>query len=117
MPGKMQTGKSLRAHSAHKGGYEIDARYYDENGAFETVMCGQSANDSHGVLVHGYYIKQMVEAAEAEMEQGKDPKPNWDKLKKWIGFNRYLLVKLSADVEIQRIIIGAADVRLGVGPR
>jgi hypothetical protein len=101
-------GKSLGAHSAHKGGYEIDARYYDENGEFKTVMCGQSAyiND---VLVGGYYIKQMVETAEAEVEQGKDPKPNWDKLKKWVDYNRLLLAQLASDDLIQLIFIGKED--------
>ena len=93
-------GKSLGVHDAHKGGYEADVRYYDENGKYLTNMCGN--ND-------GSYIKQVVDAAQVEVENHLSPKPNVDKLVKWINVNRTLLEQLSADPRVKLLYIGFAD--------
>ena len=93
-------GKSLGVHDSHKGGYDADVRYYDENGKYLTNMCGN--ND-------GSYIKQVVDAAQVEVENHLSPKPNVDKLVKWINVNRTLLEQLSADPRVKLLYIGFAD--------
>ena len=98
-------GKSLGVHESHKGGYDADVRYYDENGKFEGGMCGQSAS-INGNLVGGYYIKQVVQAAQEEVENNLSPTPNLDKLKKWINVNRTLLSQLAADPKVKLLYIG-----------
>jgi hypothetical protein len=97
-------GKALGVHESHKGGYDLDARYYDENGQYVTGMCGQSYNK-----VDGYYIRQVVQAAQEEVENNLSPRPNVDRLVKWINVNRTLLEQVAADPKVKLLYIGLQD--------
>jgi len=93
--------KSMGVHMAHKGGYDTDARYWDENGDFATVMNGAGNGDD---------IKDAILAAwDEQVGAGGSGETKLIKVINWIKANRNGLANLALDSNIQEIFIGDAD--------
>jgi hypothetical protein len=94
-------GKSRGVHTTHKGGYDVDVRYWDENGKFETLLRGDES---------GKHIKTMVGLAYAEWENvangGSSNLANLTKLVRWIKANRSGLDNLANDANIKELYVG-----------
>lgn len=96
---------SMGVHRAHKGGYDTDARYWDENGAFETEMRGDGG---------GRAIAEAVAAALPEVAAGDvSGYPNLRKVIGWVKANRSGLENLAADASVYQVYIGQGDWFLG----
>jgi hypothetical protein len=90
-------GKSMGVHHCHKGGYDVDIRYFDENVQFLTTMRGDW---------NGASIKKVMQDAEAEFIGGMVNKTNLIKLVKWIKANRTGLESIAAGGNIRGIYVG-----------
>ncbi len=94
-------GTSMGIHQTHKGGYDVDVRYWDENGKFETSFRGDGGGEA---------IKKAVGLAYAEVEKGDSSGyPNLTKLIGWIKANRNGLDNLASDAKIKEIYVGSVD--------
>lgn len=92
-------GKSMGAHSEHKDGMDIDARYKDENGAYVTTMQGDNG---------GNYILAALNAAQGEVASKAVSKPETIKVVHWIKQNRTYLNTLAANPMARGIYTGAS---------
>ncbi|UTH75685.1 carbohydrate-binding protein [Chromobacterium sp. IIBBL 290-4] len=92
-------GRSMGVHSTHKGGYDADLRYWDENGRWDSPMRGD--ND-------GAEIIRVVNAARAEVKSGSSTQPNLNRLINWIRANRAALSALESQLamRLRKIYIG-----------
>jgi hypothetical protein len=90
-------GRSLGAHVSHKGGYDVDARYFDENGLYVSSLQGDN---------NGASIKQTIDLAEEEFKNGEPSQPNLLKLIKWIKTNRTKLSVMANDSAVIKLIVG-----------
>jgi hypothetical protein len=90
-------GKSLGSHTEHKGGYDIDARYVDDN--------GQSLNSLRGDE-NGADILAVLMAAQDEVSSNAADKPNLERIVNWIQRNRTWLNGIAEDEEVVRLYVG-----------
>ncbi|MBE0603081.1 MAG: carboxypeptidase regulatory-like domain-containing protein [Deltaproteobacteria bacterium] len=93
--------KSMGVHMAHKGGYDTDARYWDENGDFTTAMNGAGYGDSIKAAI--------LEAWDEQVGAGGSGETKLIKVINWIKANRNGLALLAVDSNIQDIYIGDAE--------
>lgn len=93
------SGKAMGAHSTHKGGYDADLRYWDENGRWDSPMRGD--ND-------GAEIARVVDAAKAEVKAGSTSQPNLNRLVNWVNSNRNQLNALETRLgsQLRKIYVG-----------
>ncbi|WP_139167193.1 hypothetical protein [Chromobacterium sphagni] len=92
-------GKAMGAHSTHKGGYDADLRYWDENGRWDGPMRGDS---------NGEEIARVVQAARAEVKNGAPAQPNLNRLVNWVRWNRSQLSALESRLgpQLRKIYVG-----------
>ncbi|WP_139166890.1 hypothetical protein [Chromobacterium sphagni] len=92
-------GKAMGAHSTHKGGYDADLRYWDENGRWDGPMRGDS---------NGAEIARVVQAARAEVKNGAPAQPNLNRLVNWVRWNRSQLSALESRLgpQLRKIYVG-----------
>ncbi len=90
--------KSMGVHMAHKGGYDTDVRYWDENGGFATTMKGEW---------NGASIKAAIlEAWNEQLVAGGTGNTKLTKVINWIKANRNGLTKLALDSNIMLMYVG-----------
>jgi hypothetical protein len=97
-------GRSMGIHKTHKGGYDVDIRYWDENGKFETSLRGDES---------GKFIKTTVGLAYAEWDNvakgGSSDFANLTKLIRWIKANRSGLDNLAKVGNVKELYVGTPD--------
>ncbi len=89
--------KSMAVHMTHKGGYDTDARYWDENGSFLTTMSGEW---------NGASIKTAILAAwDEQVVAGGTGDTKLIKVINWIKANRNGLSTLAQDDNILLVYV------------
>lgn len=89
--------RSLGIHVSHKGGYDVDLRYLDENGKYLGDMMG--VND-------GVAIKNALYSAQAAYRNLEPNNPDLVKVIGWIKANRNGISEMAKDTAIKVIIVG-----------
>ena len=98
-------GRSILGHSGHSDGQQLDLRYADGAGGYTDALGGQG---------NGAAIKQLIDAAKAEVAANPPQKPKLALLRAWIAANRAMLALEAAPASTRVIYIGPGFVKLAL---
>lgn len=93
---------SVLCHSGHSDGQQVDVRYADGNGGYQSDSLSQDNAAGLNTLANA----AKAEAANASLTS----RPNLDRLVRWIKDNRSIIEQYDARGEVRRVFVGKKHV-------